>query len=270
MEKEENIKKEVQCGVVVKFFKYLKTGPGLAILSFILISLGYAYMYNYTSYFNVNVSFYEFSAFRDFFILMLALLLLLVPMLLTFIFEMLIYYLFRNFKNIKNVWKRGDVIKFIIIFIILILFSFFWYTCLCSAYQINNKAMFLSFVVTVLIGIGISAIIGVFHFLVNSFFEGDMIDLIFIITIFVSLFLILITSAGDFGEHMAEDKTSFMVIDNEYVVLYNTSDYGIVSKYEIDNENKETRFLTNETFKIDLSNRTITYKDFKYKINIIR
>lgn len=254
---------------ILNFFNYIKSGPIVTILIFILMSFGFSYISGYYSYFNVDISFYDYNLFKDFFSLIISTMLLVIPFLSVILISILVFYLIVNFKNIKTP-KIKILLQFLGLILFLILLFLIWSYNINKFYNIDFIITLKSFGIMGIIGCTISSVIGVFKVFLKDTLKGDFIDLIFIIIILLTIFLILVPQFSSLGYNVARDKNNFIIIDNKYVVLYNTSDYAIVAKYETDNGTNKIKIMANQVMKIDLDGRMISYKNFEYRPEIIK
>jgi len=250
---------------VTRVFNYLKTGPGLAILTFIFTALGYAFMSGYNEYFSVSMSFYKLNVFNDFFSIILVSLILSIPTLFSCLISILLSSLIWNFDSIKSNWKKEDILIFVLAIVILITLFSIVYKYFCDLYEINNIKIWITCGIIFILGILFSIIIPILNRCIKKCFNNDIIDLIFILIIIIGFFLFSYKCIENFGREVAGEKRTFMIIDDKYVVLYNTSDYAIVTIYETDEFNRATFYIV-EKFKIDLNNKSISYRTFDSNI----
>lgn len=246
---------------VTRVFEHLKSGNGVAILTLIFTALGYAFMSGYNEYFGVGMSFYKLNVFNDFFSIIMVSLILSIPILFSYLISTFLLSLICNFDDIKSDWEKGNTIAFIFAIVILTIVAFIWYKYFCNLYEINDIKTFKTFGFVFALGLALPMIIFIVDKYIKKYFNNDIIDLIFVLIIIISLFLVSYNSIQKFGKEVAGEKRTFMIIDNKYAVLYSTSDYAIVTIYET-NESNRGVFYIMEKFKIDLNNRNISYRTF--------
>lgn len=254
-----------------KTIDFLKAGAGISIFLFAIHCLGFFYMSGYLNFFNIDLSFYEFNLFNDFFSLIMAILLFLLPILEISIILILVYN-FLKIPNIKN-WikenKKSTIIFWAMIIFLLVAFSIGNYYVYAN-YNITFINSLLYFLNLFIICIVAAVILYFGSVFINKFFNKDEIDLLFLSIIILGMFLIICPRVEKFGREVAESKDRFVIVDSEYVVLYNTSDYAIVAKFEeIKNENKFNIHADN-LIKLNLNNHNISYKKFDSLFEFIK
>lgn len=233
----------------------------VAIILFYSQLLGYLYMVSQLEYFNINVSFYQFNLFNDFTTLFLCGLLIAIPIIISLIANIIIVTAIKNIKekliNYKNL--MCGLLLLIISIVPLLGLTFIIY----NYFDINFSILFKMFcysLVTEFIIILLYIII-IKPLLKSINIQNDTLDKMFMILIIVCVLIISIKTTTTFGQNIAKSKRNFMIINNEYVSLYNTYEYAIVSTFTI--EDNIINIHNSEIKKIDLNNQAINYKTFK-------
>lgn len=253
-----------------KTISFLKAGAGVSIFLFTVHCLSFLYMSGYLNFFNIDMSFYEFNLFNDFFSLIMATLLSLLPILEISIIFILIYNFFK-IPTIRNWVKENkkSTIKFwaMIIFLLVVFSTGNYYVYVnYNISFINSLLYFLNIFIVCLV---VAVILYFGSIFINKFLNKDEIDLLFISIIILGMFLVIGPRVEKFGREVAENKDTFIIVDNEYVVLYNTSDYAIVAKYE-EIKNKNNKIQIDNLIKLDLNNHIISYKKFDSSFEFIK
>jgi len=241
-----------------KIFKdVLMSGTMLTLVLFLFRFLGFLYMDSYLSYFNVSISFYSYNFLTDFGSIILVFLIFLLPV----VEAILVIFIFNHFLKIhnkkawlKNLTKKNQIFLGII-FIILLMFPLLNIKVF-DIYNISHSLNWMLFYIVLILG-------SFFKYLFNKIeLEYDLLDFIMIIIILLTFYHYFVDFTVNFAHEMATQRVQFMMVGEDYVALYNTNDYAIVSMYEYNEEDNTIYILNGKTKKISLENLEITHKNF--------